>query len=192
MCANLRCNLGIFEIRSNAVHLQARQDGLNSFAALLRVPHGGVAISSLSVAGKRAAVLYDSHLLRSGGLTNVVLEPWSVSNTGATFVSQQGSEHWAAYRVNDPNHAIRQGAGQLLAVTDDRIAYRENGSVKIVRLLDGKAEAAFAVTPSGPKPVLRFLEGTRIWYRDSSHLAIRDLSGNTLRELPFQRVGVSD
>ena len=136
------------------------------------------------MAGKRAAVLYDSHLLRSGGLANVVLEPSNVSNTGATFVSQQGSEHWAAYRVDDPNHALLQGTGELLAVTDAVIAYRENGSVKILRLLDGKAEAAFAVTPKGPKPVVRFIGDTRIWYRDSSHPEIRDLGGNTLRELP--------
>ena len=27
LCANLRCNLGIFAIRSNSVHLEARQDG---------------------------------------------------------------------------------------------------------------------------------------------------------------------
>ena len=184
MCANLRCNLGIFVIRGNSIHLQASQKGLDSFAALFRVPHGGVAISSLSVAGKRAAVLYDSHLLPSGALTNVVLEPWNVSNTGATFVSLRGSEQWAAYRVDDPNHAIRQGAGELLAVTDELIAYRENGLVKIVRLLDGKAEAAFPVTPKGPKPVLRFLGNMRIWYWDSPHPTICDLSGNTLRELP--------
>ena len=184
MCANLRCNLGIVAIGSNGVHLEARQNGLDSFAALYRVPHGGVAISSLNVAGKRGAVLYDSRLLRSGGPMDVALQPWNVSATGATFVTQDGREHWAAYRFDNPNHTIQQGSGEPLAVSDSQIALKENNVVKIVRLPDGQSEGTFPVTARVDRPVIRFIGDNRIWYRDSSHPEIRDLSGKILRELP--------
>ncbi len=111
--------------------------------------------------------------------------------TGKTFV-QQNKNDWIAYEMKSPSHRLLTGTGQVLAVSDEAVAYFNDGAIHIVAM-DGKVLGSFgiapgkAVSPFLPAPIalpmMRFLGHDYLLSENGSQMDILDLDGKAIRRM---------
>jgi hypothetical protein len=175
MCSNVGCNIETFEIEDTKVRTVARQDALGRFSDLFRAPTGGVV---LTLPGPET-VLLDWRLDRSRTIPKTWLSPATISDTGAMFVQSVGKK-WQIFKIEEPTIPIRSGTGEPVSVSDERIAYIEEGILKI-DTVDGRHLGSFrAAKPSEANPHVQFLGKDRLWFDDAKKPQIRDFNGKIL------------
>ena len=181
ICRNLRCNLEMLDFGGAKPRVIARTDQDQHYSALFRAPGGRVILDYGPTGAKQDAVLLDSQLCspllvpKAAGIRQSQL-----STTGETFVKQDGNE-WIAYKLGQPPQRIRAGTGRVLSVSDEAVAYVNDGTVHIEGM-EGKALGSFAVTPRA-LPTVRFLGQDHLWSEDGSQVEILDFNGKPIRTL---------
>ncbi|MGB0011175.1 MAG: hypothetical protein WBQ03_06180 [Candidatus Sulfotelmatobacter sp.] len=185
ICRNLRCYLETLDL--GAVKPQViggiRTDAFQVIGTLFRAPDGDV------IAGNR---VLDLKLREVSQIPkDAATRPSYISTTGETFVKQDRND-WVAYKMELPRQRILSGTGTILSVSDDALAYFDEGTVHIEGT-DGTTLGSFATLPPKtltfgsssitPKsiPMLRFLGRDRLWSEDGSDVRILDFSGKTVQ-----------
>lgn len=196
ICRNARCYL-------ESLHLGAGKpqaigaistDGFHAVPDLFRASDSRV-IAPNGISGvERSAVLLDSQLHEVMQIPSATgIRASCISMTGETFVNQTGNR-WVAYKMDHPRRLILEGAGLVLSVSDDAVAYLDGSTVHIEGT-DGTPLGSFAT--AAPKsltfgsvaitpkvvPTLRFLGRDRLWYESGSDVKILDFNGTLIQTL---------
>jgi hypothetical protein len=187
ICRNLRCYLETLDFGTDNPRVIGgiRTDAFQVTGALFRAPDGDV------IAGNRVLDLKlreVSQIAKDAGN-----RPSYISTTGETFVKQDPDD-WVAYKMERPRQQILAGTGRILSISDDAVAYFDDGTVHIEGM-DGTTLGSFATPtsktlnfgsyPIAPKPIptLRFLGRDRLWSENGSDVKILDFSGKTIQTL---------
>jgi hypothetical protein len=185
ICRNLRCSLETLDFAAGKPRVIGRIS-LNAFqtaGALFRAPDGRVILGNF---------VFDSALHEVSQIPkHADIRPSYISTTGETFV-MQGKEGWAAYSLEQPRERILSGTGTVLSVSDDAVAYFDNGTVYIEGI-QGKPLGSFAtaqpktltfgsvsITPKSI-PTLRFLGRDRLWSESGADVKILDFDGKSIQ-----------
>ncbi|MFZ0294752.1 MAG: hypothetical protein WAL52_14190 [Candidatus Sulfotelmatobacter sp.] len=139
ICRNLRCYLETLDL--GAVKPQViggiRTDAFQVIGTLFRAPDGDV------IAGNR---VLDLKLREVSQIPkDAATRPSYISTTGETFVKQDRND-WVAYKMELPRQRILSGTGTILSVSDDALAYFDEGTVHIEGT-DGTTLGSFATLP---------------------------------------------
>jgi hypothetical protein len=187
ICRNLRCYLETLDFGADKPRMIGgiRTDAFQVIGTLFRAPDGDV------IAGNRVLDLKlreVSQIPKDAGTRRSY-----ISTTGETFVKQDRND-WVVYKMERPRQRILWGAGTILSVSDDAVAYFEDGTVHIERM-DGTTLGSFAapqaktltfgsysITPKSI-PTLRFLGRDRLWSENSSDVKILDFNGKLIQTL---------
>ena len=181
-CWDLECNLLIFGLECRKPRLLAQKGPLNYYEALFRAPGGSVLLSDFRTATDRGAALFDPQLREVRRVSKLPVTHTHISETGETLTRQLAPNQWAVYRMGAPHQRILEGSGLLLSVSDNAVAYLDQGRVRIEDL-GGKALGSFAGGDSHRSPSARFIGKDRIWYQDNSDPELRDFEGNVVQKL---------
>ncbi|MGA2352925.1 MAG: hypothetical protein ABSG02_00415 [Terriglobales bacterium] len=157
----------------------AKTNEFHASSALFRAPEGRVLAGNMQSEGKMGAVLFDSDLhvpiLIPKAVDN---RPQFLSTTGETFVKQ--NQHvWVAYKMGPPPERIREGIGAVLSVSNEAVAYLDQGTVHIEGM-DGKPLGMFALKA---RPTIRFVGHDRLWVESGSEVEIADFNGKLIQTL---------
>lgn len=169
ICSNQGCSLEIIEIDGEHARLLARRNELDNFSDLFRAPDGGV------ILGPRTLLL-DSKLDTSQSIPKTWIGHSDISVTGKTFVGVT-REGWKIFDMGSPTAPIRSGSGRVVSVSDQAIAYIQQGNMRI-EAIDGTLLGSFAVKDYAP--TVRILGKDRIWFDDGRKPQVRDFNGKTL------------
>jgi hypothetical protein len=187
ICRNLRCYLETLDFGADKPRVIGgiRTDAFQVIGTLFRAPDGDL------IVGNRVLdrTLHEVSQIPkgAGGRQSYI------SETGQTFVKQDRDE-WAAYKMERPRQRILSGAGAILSVSDDALAYFDEGTVHI-QGMDGTTLGSFATVPPKtltfgsvsitPKsiPTLRFLGHDRLWSENGSDVKILNFNGKLIQTL---------
>jgi hypothetical protein len=196
ICRNARCYLESLQLGHGEPRAIGgiRTDGFHGVMDLFRAPDSRVVVGNGISGVERDAVVLDSELHEISQVPNATgIRQSCISTTGETFVHQTKNQ-WAAYKMDHPQHRILEGAGLVLSVSDDSIAYLDSGAVHIEGL-DGSPLGSFATAVPKPLvfgsvtttpkviPTLRFLGRDRLWSESGSDVRILDFNGKAIQTL---------
>jgi len=196
ICRNARCYL-------ESLHLGAgkpqaiggiRTDGFHGVMDLFRAPDSRVIVGHGITGVEREAIVLDSKLREVLQIPSATgIRQSCISTTGETFVHQT-KNRWVAYKMDHPRQPILEGTGLVLSVSDDSIAYLDEGVVQIEGL-DRSPLGSFAPPVAKPLtfgsvaitpkvvPTLRFLGRDRLWSERDSDVKILDFNGKVIQTL---------
>lgn len=187
ICRNLRCYLETLDFGADKPRVIGgiRTDAFQVIGTLFRAPDGDV------IAGNRVLDLKlreVSQIPKDAGT-----RPSYISTTGDTFVKQDRND-WVVYKIERPRQRILSGTGTILSISDDAVAYFDDGTVHIEGM-DGTSLGSFTTPPPKtinfgsysitPKsvPTLRFLGRNRLWSENGSDVRILDFNGKPIQTL---------
>lgn len=187
ICRNLRCYLETLDFGAGKPQVMGgtRTDAFQVIGTLFRAPDGDVIVGDRILDRKLHEV---SQMPKGAGGRRSY-----ISTTGETFVKQDRND-WVAYKMERPSQRIISGTGTILSVSDDAVAYFDDGTVHI-RGMEGTTLGSFATVPPKtltfgsvsitPKsiPTLRFLGRDRLWSENGSDVKILDFNGRPLQTL---------
>lgn len=180
ICSNAGCNLETLDLAGGKPQTLARTNDFGHYSALFRAPDGRIVLNHVWTGTSRGAVLLDSDLHTSRHISATTIDQSDISTTGETFV-QRSRNDWVAYKMALSPVRIRGGTGQVLSVSDDAVAYVNQGNVRIEGM-DGKVLGTFATGPrSMAAPMLRFIGKDRLWFDGGGKTEIRDFNGKTFK-----------
>lgn len=168
------CKLVILALSDATSHAVAETDDYVYGGSLFRSPAGGV-ISDRTVGAFRTASLYSPNLQQLHALSNTTLYPHLISTTGKTFGQPFGQRGWELYKTAASPQQIRYGAGELLSVSDQALAYREQNTIRI-DAINGNHLGSFQVK-SKCVASAQIIGSGRIWLSTCNGETIRDFSG---------------
>jgi hypothetical protein len=103
---------------------------------------------------------------------------------GAVAGDQHGFNGWDVYRLDKAAARVRQGFGELLALSDDLVVFRSNDAMS-VESMKGQRLGSFAVPPRSKCPEKAFLLGSEHLYVSGCGPGlIADFSGKRIRQIP--------
>lgn len=168
------CKLLILAMSDRAFHPIAETDKYVYGGSLFRSPDGGV-ISDRNTGAFRTASLYSPDLQQLHPLSNTTISPHLVSTTGRTFGQQFGRNRWEIHKTSTSPQRIRVGAGELLSVSDEALAYREQNTIRI-DATNGNHLGSFRVKPKCVISV-QIIGNSRLWLNACDGETIRDFNG---------------
>ncbi len=168
------CKLLILAVNDRSLHPIAETDNYVYGGSLFRSPDGGV-ISDRNAGTFRTASLYSSDLQQLQPLSNTTLSPHLISTSGRTFGQQFGRNKWEIYKTSATPERIRDGTGELLSVSDETLAYREQNTIRI-DAINGNHLSSFHVKPKCVTSV-QIIGNNRVWLNSCDGETIRDFNG---------------
>jgi hypothetical protein len=146
ICRNLRCNLVTFDLGSGKPRIIAsRRDEFPHYSSLFRTSDARVILDNVPNGTERGAIIFDSQLREQVVIPKAVgIRQSHLSTTGETFVDQDVNG-WVAYKMERPTQRLLTGTGRVLSVSDEAVAYVNEGTVHIDEI-DGKPLGSFTVT----------------------------------------------
>lgn len=195
ICRNLRCSLATFDLGSGKPRMIAsRADEFPHYSSLFRTSDGHLILDNAPTGTERGALILDDQLHPQLLIAQAAgIRQQHISTTGETFVKQDRND-WVAYKMERPRQRILSGTGTILSISDDAVAYFDDGTVH-VEGMDGTSLGSFASPPPKtlnfgsysitPKsiPTLRFLGRNRLWYENGSDERILDFNGKPIQTL---------
>lgn len=169
------CKLLILAIDDGSFHSIFETDNYVYDGSLYRSPDGGV-LSDRNPVAFRTASLYSPDLQQLHALLNTTISPHLISTTGRTFGQQFGRNGWEIYKTSDSPQRIRDGAGLLLSVSDEVLAYREQSTIRI-DAIDGNHLGSFVVKPKCVTSA-QIIGNSRVWLSTCDGETIRDFNGS--------------
>src|SRR5215470_3985351 len=131
MCSNQGCHLETLDFADSKLRVLARTREFENYDDLFRAPEGRVVLDHVLTEKSQGAVLLDQDLHSSQLMPNAWIHQSDISITGETFVQRLHGSDWAAYKISSPPVQLRSGTGQILSVSDDKVAYVDQSIVRI-------------------------------------------------------------
>lgn len=103
---------------------------------------------------------------------------------GTVAGDSHGFESWNIYRLTPTKALLRQGAGELLSLSDDLLVFRSNDEIKVEKMT-GQQLGSFAVPPRSTCYAKALLLGSdRLYINGCGPGRIADFTGKTIIEMP--------
>lgn len=138
----------------------------------------------LAVQGLSPALLYSADLSTVRELPKPV---WRFISPSGKAVAEWARGSWKLYRLTDTLEPLREGTGDLQALSDDSLLVQDHRVMR-VETLDGKRLGSFSV-PSGAEGYASAgsLGNNRLYLDDCKIVRIVDFDGRTLLKMHTQK-----
>jgi hypothetical protein len=187
MCSGQRCALSTYLLSEGELRKVDESAAFVPYTHLFRSADGGVLEDHVWIERtKGAAVLFAPDLLTHQLLPDIWVGLNQISPTGETFIMNERSGNgWAAYKTAATDTPFLKGEGRGLALSNDKVAYLESGSIRL-ESADGKLLGSFPIKTGCSPNSARILGEDRFWLSGCGNDQILDFHGKTLIKLPHR------